>query len=59
MYRDLNRRWSISLSNTTHARLKEDPSEWYLYHTLYRENREGWSEQPFEQIAEHIRRRPD
>jgi SAM-dependent methyltransferase len=41
------------------SRLQEDPSEWYLYHTLYREARESWPEQPFERIAERIRVRPD
>jgi len=55
----LNRRWSTSRSNTIHARLQEDPSEWYLYHTLYREARESWPEQPFERIADRIRVRPD
>ena len=55
----LNRRWSTSRSNTIHARLQREPSEWYLYHTLYREARETWPEQPFERIAERIRVRPD
>jgi hypothetical protein len=55
----LNRRWSTSRSNTIRARLQEDPSEWFLYHTLYREARESWPEQPFERIADRIRVRPD
>jgi superfamily II DNA or RNA helicase len=55
----LNNRWSTSRSGTIHQRLREDPSEWYLYHTLYREARESWPEQPFERIAERIRVRPD
>jgi SAM-dependent methyltransferase len=55
----LNRRWSTSRSNTIRARLQEDPSEWYLYHTLYREARERWPEQPFERIADRIRVRPE
>jgi superfamily II DNA or RNA helicase len=55
----LNNRWSTSRSSTTYARLQEDPSEWHLYHTLYREAREGWPEQPFEWIAERIRVRSD
>ena len=41
----LNNRWSISRSGTTHERLQQDPSEWYLYHTLYRETRDDWPEQ--------------
>jgi hypothetical protein len=55
----LNRRWSTSQSTTIHERLQRDASEWYLYHTLYRETREKWPEQPFERIARHIRIRPD
>lgn len=55
----LNHRWNTSRSMTTHDRIQHDPSEWYLYHTLYREAREGWPEQPFERIAERIRVRPD
>lgn len=55
----LNRRWSTSRSDTIHARLRKDPSEWYLYHTLYREARGHWPELPFERIAERIRVRPD
>ena len=55
----VNRRWNTSRSRTTHQRLQLDPSEWYLYHTLYRESRKNWPEQPFEQLAERIRVRPD
>lgn len=55
----LNRRWNTSRSSTIQKRLHDDPSEWYLYHTLYREARETWSEKPFERIAERIRVRPD
>ena len=55
----LNHRWNTSRSDTTHKRIQQDPSEWHLYHTLYREAREKWPEQPFEQIAERIRVRPD
>jgi len=55
----LNQRWSASRSSTTHERLQQEPSEWYLYHTLYREARASWPEQPVEHIAGSIRRRPD
>jgi hypothetical protein len=37
-----------------HERLEEDPSEWYLYHTLYREVRADWLELPAEHIATHL-----
>ena len=55
----LNNRWVSSNSETIHTRLKEDPAEWYLYHTLYREAREGWSEVPALRIAEDLKGRPD
>ncbi|BCL83667.1 hypothetical protein ccbrp13_61320 [Ktedonobacteria bacterium brp13] len=55
----LNQRWSTSRSATTHERLQQDASEWYLYHTLCREMREKWPEHPIERIAGHIRVRPD
>lgn len=55
----INNRWSTSNSATTHERLESDPSEWYLYHTLYREARAGWLELPAEHIASHLRARPD
>jgi hypothetical protein len=55
----INNRWSTSNSETVHERLKADPSEWYLYHTLYREAREDWSELPAKHIAAHLWGRPD
>ncbi len=55
----INNRWVSSNSGTVHERLKADPSEWYLYHTLYREAREAWPELPAEHIASYLRGRPD
>lgn len=55
----INNRWATSNSETTHKRLEGDPSEWYLYHTLYREARAGWLELPAEHIASRLRARPD
>ncbi|MDP9477533.1 MAG: methyltransferase domain-containing protein [Actinomycetota bacterium] len=55
----LNSRWASSNSETLHARLKEEPEDWYLYHTLYRESRAGWPELPAEVIASDLRGRPD
>jgi Hypothetical methyltransferase/Type III restriction enzyme, res subunit/Helicase conserved C-terminal domain len=55
----ITRRWNSSLSRTTHERLQLDPSEWYLYHTLYREARVTWPEHPVERLAEQLRRRPE
>jgi hypothetical protein len=51
----INNRWTNSVSATVHERLKDDPSEWYLYHTLYREARAGWEEVPAEQVASKLR----
>jgi hypothetical protein len=58
-FSQMNRTWSTSRSNTTHERLKDDPTEWYYYHTLYAESRRGWSEIPYEEIAKKISGRPD
>jgi hypothetical protein len=55
----LNNRWVSSNSTTVHDRLKEDPEEWYLYHTLYREAREDWPEVPALRIAEDLKGRAD
>jgi hypothetical protein len=46
-------------SSTTHERLQRDPSEWYLYHTLYREARATWPENPVTRFAAQIGLRPE
>jgi hypothetical protein len=55
----MNSRFNTAYSKTTHERLNENPEEWYLYHTLYREARKTWSEIPFERIAKSLKKRPD
>jgi SAM-dependent methyltransferase len=55
----MNSRFNSAYSQTTHERLKQNPEEWYLYHTLYREARQTWSEIPYEKIAKSIEKRPD
>jgi superfamily II DNA or RNA helicase len=55
----MNSRFNTAYSKTTHERLKENPEEWYLYHTLYREARKDWAEVPFEKIAKSLKKRPD
>jgi hypothetical protein len=55
----LNNRWVSSNSETIHTRLQDVPAEWYLYHTLYREARESWSEVPALRIAEDLKARAD
>lgn len=55
----MNARFNTAYSHTSHERLKENPEEWYLYHTLYREARKTWTEIPFEKIAKSLKKRPD
>jgi len=55
----MNARINTSNSMTTHERMKADPSEWFLYHTLYRQARLGWTEIPYEKIADSIKQRSD
>jgi superfamily II DNA or RNA helicase len=55
----MNSRFNTAYSKTTHARLNENPEEWYLYHTLYSEARKSWTEIPFERIAISLKKRPD
>ncbi|MGI8824542.1 MAG: hypothetical protein ACR2JC_02645 [Chloroflexota bacterium] len=54
----MNARFNHARSSTTHTRLQNDPSEWYLYHTLYREAREAWPEVPYEVFIEWLKARP-
>jgi SAM-dependent methyltransferase len=55
----MNSRFNSAYSQTTHERLKQNPEEWYLYHTLYREARQNWSEIPYQKIAKSLEKRPD
>ena len=55
----MNSRFNTAYSSTTHGRLLQNPEEWYLYHTLYREARKDWAEIPYERIAKMLIQRPD
>jgi superfamily II DNA or RNA helicase len=55
----MNQRFNTSKSSTSHERLVKDPEEFYLYHSLYKEARQTWSEIPFEVMAEQVNKRPD
>ena len=55
----MNQRFNTSKSTTMHDRLVADPEEFYLYHSLYREARESWSEVPYQVLAEQLNKRPD
>jgi superfamily II DNA or RNA helicase len=54
----MNARFANAKSSTTHTRLQSDPSEWYLYHTLYRESRTTWAEVPYEVLIDWLKQRP-
>ncbi len=58
-FSQMNARFNSSKSATNHERLKSQPEEWYLYHTLYREARARWSEVPYEVLAAWVSKRPD
>jgi hypothetical protein len=58
-YDRIKKRWYDSNSSTIYERLSADPSEWYLYHDVYRERRTKWDEVPAEYIAAQLRARPD
>jgi superfamily II DNA or RNA helicase len=55
----MNARINSSKSTTTHSRFQENPEEWFLYHTLYRQARSTWPEVPFKVFAGWLKRRPD
>jgi len=55
----MNARINSSRSSTTHLRFQQNPGQWFLYHTLYREARSTWPEIPFAVFAEWLKRRPD
>lgn len=55
----MNQRFNTSKSSTMHERLIKDPEEFYLYHTLYREARETWTETPYKVFSEQLNKRPD
>jgi len=55
----MNSRFNTAYSHTTHERFKQNPEEWYLYHTLYREARQNWAEIPYEKIIKSLKWRPD
>lgn len=56
-FSEVNRQWSISKSTTTHEHLKQNPEEWYYYHSLYSEKRKTWDEIPYIEIGKMIKRK--
>ncbi len=45
----MNNRWYMSTSESTHARLAQNPEEWAHYHTMYRQLREAWPIVPYKE----------
>ena len=58
-FSQMNARINNTYSKNTHLRFKENPEEWYQYHTLYREVRQNWLEIPYETFAKWLSQRPD
>jgi superfamily II DNA or RNA helicase len=58
-FSQMNARIGSSASDTTNKRFNENPDEWYLYHSLYKEARKTWAEVPYAVIAESLAKRPD
>jgi SAM-dependent methyltransferase len=54
----MNARYASAHSATTHQRLQGNPTEWYYYHSLYREARQGWAEVPVDRMEAWLRARP-
>jgi hypothetical protein len=45
----MNNRWYASASDSTHARLVQNPEEWAHYHTMYQQLRESWPVVPYKE----------
>jgi superfamily II DNA or RNA helicase len=45
----MNGRWYSSASESTHARLAQNPEEWAHYHTMYQQLRESWPVVPYKE----------
>ena len=53
-FSSLNAKWNNSLSSTTHSRLKDNPEEWYYYHTEYQKKEKEWDLIPRKEIIEEL-----
>jgi len=45
----MNNRWYSASSESTHARLAQNPEEWAHYHTMYQQLRESWPVIPYKE----------
>ena len=53
-FSELNRRWNSTRSDNLHRELAEDPTEWNIYHTLYRQARANWTHIPARWVADQL-----
>ena len=58
-FSELNRKWSKSNSSTTKERLEKDDTEWFYYHSLYKESRKTWPEIPYLELSKKVSIRPE
>jgi hypothetical protein len=56
-FSSMNGAWNHAKSETTHARLQENPEEWAQYHTLYQEARKDWAVVPYEEMIRWCQKR--
>ena len=58
-FSEMNKSWSITRSENTFKRLKNNKEEWFHYHDLYKKRREDWDEIPYLEIAKKIKKCPE
>ena len=58
-FSEMNKSWSITRSENTFNRLKNNEEEWWHYHDMYKKIRKDWDEIPYLEIAKKIKVRPE
>lgn len=58
-FSEMNKSWSITRSENTFKRLKNNEEEWWHYHDLYKKRRKDWDEIPYLEIAKKIKKCPE
>lgn len=53
-FSNLNARWNIAHSSTTHTRLQENPEEWCYYHSRMLEQETTWQIIPRNECIKHL-----
>tara|TARA_Y100001968_G_scaffold330203_1_gene381404 strand:+ start:761 stop:3718 length:2958 start_codon:yes stop_codon:yes gene_type:complete len=54
-FSQINAKWNTSNSDTVFERIKDDPTEWALYQTLYRATRKTWQTYPLKEVIKKIK----